>query len=132
MVSVMDRISRRQVQRRAARRRALFGGVATLAIVTLAIGVFLPSLASADTSTGNQTEQSSSSDGSSSFSVQSGSVGALDAPVGTSSVSWTGNGVGTDHQTCNTTSTDLLTPIPAGEKGWLFVLNQITGVPGDL
>jgi hypothetical protein len=48
MVSVMDRSSRRQARRRAARRRSLFGGLAAFAIVTLAIGALLPSLASAD------------------------------------------------------------------------------------
>src|SRR5262245_46928381 len=50
-------------------------------------------------------------------------------PVGSSTVVWTGNGVsgGVGGSTCNSTSTDLLTPIPAGKKGWLFVLQQVSG-----
>lgn len=50
MVSFMDSRSQRP-QGRNVRRRSLFGGFFVLAMVTLSAGVFLPSLASADTST---------------------------------------------------------------------------------
>jgi hypothetical protein len=48
---------------------------------------------------------------------------------GTTTVEWGGQGV-SGGSTCNTTSSDLLTPGP-GQKGWLFVLNQISGDPAD-
>jgi hypothetical protein len=53
-------------------------------------------------------------------------------PVGSTTVTWTGNGLsdGVGGSTCNTTDSSLLNPGP-GQKGWLFVLNQISGDPND-
>ncbi len=45
-------------------------------------------------------------------------------------VVWTGQGVGNDGRTCDATNSDLLSPGP-GQKGWLFVLQQISGTPAD-
>jgi hypothetical protein len=57
---------------------------------------------------------------------------ASNASDGSTTVVWTGNGlsdgVGGSH--CSTTNSDLLSPGP-GQKGWLFVLNQISGDPAD-
>jgi len=53
-------------------------------------------------------------------------------PVGTTTVTWTGNGLtgGVGTSTCNTTDSDQLNPGP-NQKGWLFVLGQISGDPSD-
>jgi hypothetical protein len=49
--------------------------------------------------------------------------------TGSASVSWTGNGVvgGVGGSRCDTQNGDLLDPVPDGQKGWLFVLQQVSG-----
>jgi len=61
------------------------------------------------------------------------SSASADAGDGSATVVWTGNGVsgGVGGSTCDSTSSDLLSPVPAGQKGWLFVLQQISGDPTD-
>jgi len=50
-----------------------------------------------------------------------------------STVVWDGNGLsdGVGGSQCDTTDSDQLAPVPAGQKGWLFVLNQIDGSSAD-
>jgi hypothetical protein len=81
--------------------------LAAAAIVTGLALVVLASVAGANEGTGG------------------GDVGVTATSVpGGAEVIWDGNGV--TNGVCNTTTTDLLTPIPDNTTGWLFVLNQVS------
>ena len=93
-------------------RRATARRLAVAALLTGLMLVVLANVASADEGSG------------------SGDVGVTATSVLNGfTKEWTGNGVSENGQDCDTTNSDLLTPIPANSKGWLFVLNQVDPDP---
>src|SRR5262245_27526410 len=93
--------------------RAVARRLAVAAVITGLLLVVLASVAGADEGSG------------------SGEVGVTATSVANGfAIEWTGQGVNQNKKDCDDPNNDdLLAPIPADSKGWLFVLNQVDPDP---